>query len=93
MEAAQPLIGTALFQELMFMNAAVFQGKIVMLPMIYAMRGMEASHTPVTSSHPLFAFLHDAELFFSNYHLYRNALAQFIRERKVISGTREFKVQ
>ena len=88
--AAQPLSNTAMFHELMFMNAAVVQGKAAMLPTIYAMRGMEGSRTPVISSHPLYAFLHDAELFFSNYLSYRNALASFIRERDIIPAARQF---
>jgi hypothetical protein len=83
-------MAAALFQEFMFMNAAVFQGKIAMLPMVYAMRGMEVSQTPVTSSHPLFAFLDDAELFFSKYLSYRNALASFMRKRNGVPGVRHF---
>lgn len=89
LEAARGVSGP-LFQELMFMNAAVLQGKIAMLPMIYAMRGMESSHTPITSSHPLYWFLRDAQSFFSSYLSYRDRLADFIRARALISDTRHF---
>ena len=82
LEAIQP-ISSPLFRELMFMNAAVLEGKVAMLPMIYALRGMEESHTPIVASHPLFGFLHDAESFFSMYLAYRNTLASYIRKRNI----------
>ncbi len=87
---AQPFVAAAIFQELLFMNAAVFQGKIAMAVDVFIdmMRGMELSQTPVTSSHPLFAVLDDAERFFSGYLAYRNALANFMRERNRIPGAR-----
>jgi hypothetical protein len=90
LEATQLATGP-LFQELMFMNAGVFQGKVAMLPMIYAMRGMEESQTPVIASHPFFSFLRNAESFFSTYVSYRNALAKYVRERTIAAGTRRFK--
>ncbi len=90
LEVAQPFVTGAIFQELLLMNAAVFRGKIAMLPMVYAMRGMEESQTPVTSSHPLFAVLDNAERFFSGYLSYRNALANFMRGRDGVPGARRF---
>lgn len=90
LETAQPFCHTPLFHELMFMSAAGMQGKIAMLPMVYAMRGMESSLTPIQKSHPLFAFLDDAELFFSNYFSYRNALVKFIRQRNLVPAERGF---
>jgi hypothetical protein len=89
LEAAKAVSGP-LFQELMFMNVAVLQGKIAMLPMIYAMRGMEGSQTPLTASHPLFWFLRDAQSFFSSYRSYRDGLMSFIRGHNIIPATRRF---
>lgn len=89
LELAQPF-DSALFNEIMFMNTAVLQGKVAMLPLIYAMRGMETSNTAVTSSHPLFAVVHDAERFFTNYLRYRTALADFIRVSQFAAANRQY---
>jgi glycosyltransferase domain-containing protein len=90
LELARPF-EKPLFNEMMFMNSAVLQGKVAMLPLIYAMRGMEASHSPVTSSHPLFAVLHDAQQFFADYTRYRTALADFIRARQLAAVDRQYR--
>jgi glycosyltransferase domain-containing protein len=79
------------FNEIMFMNVAVLQGKVARLPLIYAMRGMEESHTPLTMIHPLFAVVHDAERFFSDYLTYRNALADFIKTRRLAAEDRQYR--
>ncbi len=81
---------TPLFQELMFMSVAILQGKIAMLPIIYAMRGMEESTVPITRSHPLFSFLDNAQAFFQDYLSYRDYLLDFIREKLFISDAPQY---
>lgn len=71
------------FQEIMFMSLAVLQGKVLRLPLIYAMRGSEKSLTPLAEVNPFFWFLADAGQFFSGYFAYRNALAKNIRAMKI----------
>jgi glycosyltransferase domain-containing protein len=90
LEACRTVRSKILFQELTAMNFAVLQGKIAMLPIVYAMRGMERSNAALSSTHPLFACIDDAESFFVNYLAYRNALAQAIRERNIIPNTRSY---
>ncbi len=67
------------FQELTIMNAAAAQGKIARLPHIFSLRGMEESLSAVVQTHPMYAFLYDAERLFSSYLLYRNNLVAFLR--------------
>lgn len=90
LEGAQPF-KRPFFNETMFMNTAVLQGKIAMLPLIYAMRGMESSHVSVIDSHPLFAVVHDAEEFFTDYRCYRSALADFIRAGQLAASDRQYR--
>jgi glycosyltransferase domain-containing protein len=73
----------ALFRELTVMNTAILQGKVARLPLVYGLRGAENSLTSINESHPLYWFLGDPDGFFSNYRVYRNAIAQFIRKRKL----------
>ena len=73
----------ALFQEIMFMNMAVLQGKVMRLPLVYAMRGGEESLTPGDEVNPFFWFLKDAGHFFSCYSAYRNALAKNTRAMNI----------
>lgn len=70
-----------MFQEIMFMNALVVQGKIGRLPVIFALHGPEESLTPLNRAHPLYWFLDDAHSFFRHYVSYRNALAAFVADR------------
>ena len=70
-----------LFRELTVMSTAILQGKVARLPLIYALRGMTASHAAPYQSNPLFWLLHDARSFFENYTMFRDAIAGFIRSR------------
>ena len=73
----------AIFQEITFMNIAVLQGKVMRLPLVYAMRGSEESLVPLAEVNPFFWFLKDAGLFFGHYLAYRNRLAQTIRAMNI----------
>jgi glycosyltransferase domain-containing protein len=67
------------FQEFTFMSRAVLTGKVARLPMIFAMRGMEESLSPVIETDPFLWFLHDPGSFYRGYAAYRDALAAFVR--------------
>jgi glycosyltransferase domain-containing protein len=82
-EAARKIDGV-LFQELTFMNTSIVAGKVARLPVVFSMRGMEASLTVVTESHPFAWFLRDARLFFQRYTAYRDSLAQHIRDQGIV---------
>jgi glycosyltransferase domain-containing protein len=69
------------FRELTVMHSIVLRGCVARLPIIYNLRGSEPSLTTTRQNHPFFAFLEDAEDFFSNYAKYRNGLTRFIREK------------
>jgi len=81
-EAARKIDGVV-FQELTFMNTAILAGKVARLPMVFSMRGMEASLTVATESHPFAWFLRDAQHFFQHYTAYRDSLAQHIRDQGI----------
>ena len=76
--AARAVEGS-LFQEIMFMNALVLQGKIARLQTIGRVEGAEQSNTPMTVSDALHWFLDDARSFARHLALYREALTEFIR--------------
>src|SRR5262249_13802537 len=82
LKAAQAMRGIV-FREVTVMNTAILQGKVALLHGIDGLRGTEQSHTPIAESHPLYWAIQDGESFFRNYLVYRNALAQFIRERAI----------
>lgn len=68
----------AMFQEIMFMNALVLQGKICRLPLIYGLQGPERSLTPLERTDPLYWFLEDARSFIGHYASYREMLTAFV---------------
>jgi glycosyltransferase domain-containing protein len=78
MEAASNVDGI-IFQELAFATTAALAGKVARLPIIFSMRGVEDSMSPLDRSHPFFWFLRDADGFFLKYRAYRDALARRIR--------------
>ena len=67
------------FQELTIMNAAAAQGKIARLPHIFSLCGMEELLSAAVQTHPMYAFLYEAERLFSSYLLYRNNLVAFLQ--------------
>jgi glycosyltransferase domain-containing protein len=67
-----------LFQELMFMNAAVCRGKVARLPVIFGLTSQEESIAPRTETQPLDWFLHDPEDFIDTYYRYRLTLARHV---------------
>jgi glycosyltransferase domain-containing protein len=71
--------GRIVFQELTMTLTAALQGKIARLPIIYSLRGPEASSYDRARVQPLFAFLEDASTFFREYTDYRNSLVRFVR--------------
>jgi len=78
LKAAAAIDGT-IFQEITFMNTAVLAGKVMRLPVVYAMRGPEESLSAKSEIDPFFWYLRDAGGFFAHYHAYRNKLADQVR--------------
>jgi glycosyltransferase domain-containing protein len=72
-----------LFREITVMSTAILMGKVARLPLIHALRGAAKSHAPLEHSDPLRWLLNDAESFFGDYLIYRNALAGFLSRRGV----------
>jgi hypothetical protein len=72
-------ISGLIFQELTFHATAVLRGKVARLPVIFAMRGMEDTLSPLNRINPLFWCLEDADGFFRHYIAYRNKLVRRIR--------------
>jgi glycosyltransferase domain-containing protein len=70
------------FKELAFMSHAILSGKVARLPIVFAMRGMEESHTNSTESDPFLWFLRDPSSFYTHYAAYRNELIDFIRSKQ-----------
>ena len=79
----------AMFQEIMFMNALVLQGKLCRLPVIFGLQGPERSLTPANRADPLYWFLDDSESFFQHYARYRHALAKFIAGLDTVPPTKK----
>jgi len=65
------------------MSTSILQGKVARLPLVYALRGTAGSHAALHQSHPLFWTLHDAQAFFANYRIFRDAMVGFIRDRGI----------
>jgi glycosyltransferase domain-containing protein len=75
--AQSRLMNGNLFQEIMFMNGIVAQGKIARLPLVFSLHGQDT--TRLSQSHPLYWFCRDSDSFFRNYVRYRNTLAEFMQ--------------
>lgn len=76
---ARTVDGT-MFQEVMFMNALVLQGRVARLQNIFTLQTVEQSFSPLRDIDPLYWFLDDPESFFRHYLPYRRSLARFISE-------------
>jgi glycosyltransferase domain-containing protein len=72
-----------LFRELTVMSTSILQGKVARLRLVQALHGTAVSHVALHQSHPFFWTLHDAEAFFKDYVVYRNAIATFARSRGI----------
>jgi glycosyltransferase domain-containing protein len=82
MNAAAKVEG-AIFQEIAFMGMVVLQGKIIQLPVVYAMRGGESPLMPRTEIDPFLWYLEDAGEFFGHFSGYRNALIAAIKAMNI----------
>jgi glycosyltransferase domain-containing protein len=83
--AAARSVRGAVYQEIMFMNALVLQGKLCRLPAIFSFeRAGDASFTPVSRSDPLYWFLDDSRALFQHYIAYRDALEGLVRELGIV---------
>jgi glycosyltransferase domain-containing protein len=71
------------FRELTALSTAILQGKVARLRSVYALRGPVKSHAAIHQSHPFFFFLRDAREFFTNYVLFRDGIAAFIRRNGI----------
>lgn len=74
------LVRGLLFQEIMFMNALVLQGKVARVPVVFGLHGPERSHSPIAQRDPMYSFLADGRSFFEHYRSYCEALATFVRQ-------------
>jgi len=72
-----------LLREITVMSTSILQGKVARLPIVHALRGAAESHAALHQSHPFFWALRDAESFFKDYLVYRNAIADFIRSKGI----------
>ena len=79
------LVDGPLFQEIMFMNAMVLQGKMARVPNIITLQTTEVSFHLPKDNDPFYWFLADAHSFGSHYLRYRSVLTQFIRERGIVA--------
>jgi glycosyltransferase domain-containing protein len=86
MAAAAPMPGT-IFQELMFQIVSILRGPVARLPLIYAMRGMEASQVAYSEADPFQWLLKDAESLFRSYGVFRKALADYLGDEQLRPGT------
>lgn len=77
---------TIMFRELTVMNAAILQGKVARLPIIYQFRGTSASLTPIRQSHPLYWFLSSPQSLLTAYKAYRDNLSSFIKDASIPTG-------
>ena len=71
------------FQEVMFMNALVLQGKVARLPNIFTLQTPEQSFNRLRDIDPFYWFLHDLHSFHRHYISYQDSLARFISERNL----------
>jgi glycosyltransferase domain-containing protein len=76
-------MNVVLFRELTVMSTAVLQGKVARLPLVYALRGTAESHAALHQSHPMLWALRDTASFFQNYAAFRDAIAAFIRGKRI----------
>jgi glycosyltransferase domain-containing protein len=67
-----------IFQEIMFMNALVLQGKVARLPVVFGLHGPELSHSPFVQRDPMHWFLADGRSFLEHYRRYCDVLAAHI---------------
>lgn len=80
-------VNVVLFREITVMSMSILQGKVARLPLVHALRGTVKTHAALHQSNPLFSALRDAESFFKEYLLYRNAIAAFIRRQRIETPT------
>jgi glycosyltransferase domain-containing protein len=73
-------VAGAMFQEIMFMNALVLQGKVARLPNILTLQTVEESFNRLRDIDPVHWFLNDAQSFYRHYEHYRIVLVDFISE-------------
>jgi glycosyltransferase domain-containing protein len=79
-------LDTIMFRELTVMNAAILQGKVARLPMIYQFRSSSTSLTPLRQSHPLYWFLSSPQSLLTAYKAYRDNLTGFIKDAAIRTG-------
>ena len=80
-------VSGAMFQEIMFANAMVLQGKFGRIRQILTFQSPEHSFNPLVRTHPFYWFLDDPRSFFRHYTYYTKSLAHFISERGVAATT------
>lgn len=80
-------VSGAMFQEIMFANAMVLQGKFGRIRQILTFQSPEHSFNPVVRTHPFYWFLDDPRSFFRHYAYYTKALAHFAAERGLAAAT------
>ena len=80
-------VAGAMFQEIMFANAMVLQGKFGRVRQILTFQPPEHSFNPLVRTHPFYWFLDDPRSFFRHYAYYTKSLAHFISQRGVLPAT------
>lgn len=81
------MVDGTMFQEIMFMNALVLQGKVARLQNIFTLQTIEQSFSPLRDIDPLYWFVDDPESFFQRYLPYRRSLARFISDNRMTQFT------
>ena len=76
-------VSGAMFQEVMFMNALVLQGKVGRLPNILTLQTVEQSFNRLRDIDPLHWFIHDSSSFYDHCAAYRGSLARFLIEGRM----------
>jgi hypothetical protein len=79
-------VSGAMFQEIMFANAMVLQGKFGRIRRILTFQPPEHSFNPLVRTHPFYWFLDDPRSFFRHYAYYTKALAHFVAERGIATA-------
>jgi glycosyltransferase domain-containing protein len=77
----------AMFQEIMFANTMVLQGKFGRIRQILTFQSPEHSFNPLARTHPFYWFLDDPRSFFRHYAYYTKSLAHFISEHGIAAAT------
>jgi len=80
-------VSGAMFQEIMFANVMVLQGKFARIRQILTFQSPEHSFNSLVRTHPFYWFLDDPRSFFRHYAYYTKSLAHFISERGVADAT------